>query len=106
MSVDELLRSHRAKRSPVAKPKETKQQREQRLKKQHAAKQELRQRLAVDDDAVLTFSEWCALSGFSVRVGRNVIKSDNGPVVTRLSDRRIGITRKNNREWQASRARS
>ena len=103
MSINEL--SHRAKRSPT-KPKETKKQREQRLKKQNAAKQALRQRLAVDDDAVLTFAEWCALNGFSVRVGRNVIKSGDGPIITGLSDRRIGITRKNNREWQASRARS
>ena len=70
MSIHDLSRS--AKRAPVK--TETKQQREARLKKQHAAKQELRHRLVEDDDAVLTFNEWCALAGFSPRVGRYVIK--------------------------------
>jgi hypothetical protein len=102
MTTLELLR--RARR-PAAKPTETKQQRARRLKKGRAKKLQLRQRLVEDDDAVLTFDEWCALNGFSPRVGRRILKSGNGPTVTRLSDRRIGISRKNNRLWQAQRAR-
>lgn len=60
---------------------------------------------AAADDAVLTFREWCALNGFSPRTGRRILSAPGAPVVTRLSPRRIGITRGNNRLWQASRAR-
>ena len=91
-------------RSP-AKPTETKQQREQRLKKGRAKKLQLRQRLVDDDDAVLTFNEWCALNGHSERQGRRIITSGNGPIVTQLSDRRIGISRKHHRDWLEKRAR-
>jgi hypothetical protein len=58
-----------------------------------------------DDDAVLTFREWCALNGFSPRTGRRILDAPGAPIVTRLSPRRIGITRGNNRAWQASKAR-
>lgn len=58
-----------------------------------------------DDDAVLTFHEWCSLCGFSERTGRRILASGDGPVVTQLSPKRIGISRGNNRRWQASRAR-
>lgn len=90
------------KRAPVK--TETKQAREARLKKARAKKHELRERLVEDDDAVLTVAEWCALSGFSPRVGRTVLNGDNGPVVTQLSARRLGITRKHHREWLEKRS--
>ena len=59
-----------------------------------------------DDDEVLTFAQWCTLNGIGKRTGVRILSSGNGPIVTKLSDRRIGITRKNNRAWQASRART
>jgi hypothetical protein len=99
----EQRRSRRAQRSHS---KETKRQREQRLKQAKAKRLRLRQRLAEDDDAVLTFKEWCALNAFSERQGRRILKGPNGPVVTMLSDKRIGVSRRNNRAWQQSRARS
>jgi hypothetical protein len=66
----------------------------------------LRERLATDDDAVLTFKEWCALNGFGERTGRRILAAPGGPVVTQLTDRRIGISRRNNRAWQESRSRT
>jgi len=57
------------------------------------------------DDEVLTFKEWCALNRLSPRTGRRVLKAAGGPIVTQLSPQRIGVTRGNNRLWQASRAR-
>jgi hypothetical protein len=57
------------------------------------------------DDQCLTFPEWCMLNGVSPRTGRRILKSPDGPVVTMLSAKRIGITVGNNRAWQASRAR-
>jgi hypothetical protein len=84
---------------------ETKRQREERLAKGRAERRQLRQRLVEDDDAVWTFREWCAVNGHSERQGRRILASNDGPVVTMLSDKRIGISRRNNRAWQASRAR-
>ena len=63
------------------------------------------QLLADDDDVILTFREWVALNGFSARTGRRILDAPGGPIVTRLSPRRIGITRANNRRWLESRSR-
>jgi hypothetical protein len=60
---------------------------------------------SIEGDRVLTFAEWCALNKIGQRTGRRIIRSGNGPVVTQLSERRIGITIANNRAWQASKAR-
>jgi hypothetical protein len=53
----------------------------------------------------MSFRDWCALNNFSVSTGRRILAGENGPVVTQLSPRRIGITIGANRTWQASRAR-
>jgi hypothetical protein len=53
---------------------------------------------------VLSFLEWCFLNNFSPATGRRILKSGRGPVVTRLSERRIGITVANNVNWQAARS--
>jgi hypothetical protein len=65
----------------------------------------LREQQSIEGDRVLTFAEWCALNKIGQRTGRRIIRSGNGPVVTQLSERRIGITIANNRAWQASKAR-
>jgi hypothetical protein len=57
------------------------------------------------DDRCLTFREWCQLNGIGERTGRRILKSGNGPVVTQLTEKRIGITVRANRAWQASRER-
>ena len=43
-------------------------------------------------DQVLTFLEWCRLNRISERTGRRILASDNGPAVTQLTPKRIGIT--------------
>ena len=58
-----------------------------------------------NDHRVLSFRDWCQINGISQATGRRIIAAGQGPVVTRLSVRRIGITIANNRVWQASRAR-
>ena len=65
-------RSRRARRS-LSKRIETKQQRAERLDKSRAERQRLRQSFVEDDDAVLTFKEWCALNGLSERQGRRTL---------------------------------
>jgi hypothetical protein len=72
--------------------------------RQRAQRQQLLQH-SLDDDKVLTFAEWCKLNKIGQRTGRRIIGSGNGPIVTQLSERRIGITVGNNRRWQAARAR-
>ncbi len=52
---------------------------------------------------VLTIADWCELNNFSLPTGRRIIKSGNGPVITQLSPRRIGITIGANADWQAHR---
>jgi hypothetical protein len=58
---------------------------------------------AESDDQVLTIRQWAALAGFSVRTARRELAGKDGPKVTRLSARRIGISRGNHRLWLASR---
>ena len=58
-----------------------------------------------NDYRVLSFRQWCELNGFSPSTGRRIINAGNGPIITQLSPRRIGITIRNNAAWQQSRAR-
>jgi hypothetical protein len=85
--------------------------------KQHKRKQKRRSALnaplpflsrkgELHDEQVLSFMQWCALNGFSPRTGRRLLASGNGPIVTQLSEKRIGITVGNNRRWQESRERA
>lgn len=71
----------------------------------HRNRQSARDR-ALDDDWVMPFSLWCEVNNFSEATGRRLRKAGKGPVFTQISDRRIGVTVKNNRIWQASRAKS
>jgi hypothetical protein len=57
------------------------------------------------DQQVLRFRDWCRLNGISERTGRRIIASTDGPVVTQLSAKLIGITIAHNRAWQQARAR-
>ena len=68
-------------------------------KNEHA----LTRQLTTDPDEVLTFQEWIELNKLSDRTGRRILKAPGGPTITYLSKRRIGITRRANREWQTSR---
>jgi hypothetical protein len=49
--------------------------------------------------------EWCPLNRFSEHTGRHIQVSGTGPVVTKLSRNRIGITVANNARCQKSRVR-
>jgi len=85
---------------------ETADQRKRRLAKKKHEREQVRQRLvAEDDDAVFSFDEWCALVSISRRQGRDLLASGDGPVVTQISPRRIGISRVAHREWLKRRAR-
>jgi hypothetical protein len=57
------------------------------------------------DDRVLTFAQWCALNSLGERTGRRILQSGSGPAVVQLSERRIGVTVRENRRWQQARER-
>jgi hypothetical protein len=61
---------------------------------------------ALDDDWMMSFSQWCQVNNFSLATGRRLRKAGKGPVFTQISDRRIGVTVRNNRIWQESRAKA
>jgi hypothetical protein len=67
--------------------------------------QNIRSDPAVDDDRVMTFLEWCRLNGISKATGLRLKARGEGPRFINLSERRIGVTRRENRRWQESRAR-
>jgi len=58
---------------------------------------------APDDDRVMSFREWCGVNGFSVATGRRLRKAGKAAAFTQLSDRRVGVTVRDNRAWQESR---
>ena len=60
--------------------------------------------LELNQFRVMSFAQWCALNGISPATGRRLLRSVRGPIVTQLSDRRIGITIGANIAWQAKRA--
>ena len=66
----------------------------------------LRMSPALEDDKILSFRQWCEINGLAERTGRRVLASGHGPVVTQLSAKRVGISVRNNRAWQASRERA
>jgi hypothetical protein len=56
-----------------------------------------------DDDVVDSFRDWCIACDISEDTGRRLIANGQGPAIVRLSTRRIGIRRKDNRLWLAAR---
>ena len=61
--------------------------------------------IGLNQHQIIKFVDWCRLNGISMATGRRILKSGKGPVITQLSDRRIGISVRANAEWQAARAR-
>jgi hypothetical protein len=98
--------------------REAKMSRSQRVARAHAKQQARKKKVRgrsvgvghnmgpLLDDRCLTFREWCRLNGIGERTGRRILNGPNPPAITQLSPRRIGITVRNNREWQAQRARA
>jgi hypothetical protein len=58
------------------------------------------------DDCVLTLEEWRVVNNFSPRTAQRILHGSNPPIITDLSAQRQGVTVRNNRAWQASRARA
>jgi hypothetical protein len=92
-------------RQPASKPKRKKRKRAPRGPggRPKGPPPPTRVQLVTDPDAVLSFKEFCLLINVSVRQGRRILAEPGGPVVTHLSTRLLGITRKNLQAWLESR---
>ena len=56
-----------------------------------------------DDHHVMNFSTWCKVSAIAPRTGRRILKSGEGPIITKLTDKMIGISLASHRAWLAKR---
>jgi hypothetical protein len=91
------------KAKPKAKPDKTEAERAKRAAKREADRALIAQ--VQNPNQVLTFQQWCLLNGFSIGTARRLIASGDGPIITQLSPRRIGVRLADHIRWQASRAR-
>lgn len=48
---------------------------------------------------VIPFLAWCERVGISPATGRRLIRRGQGPRITRLSDRRVGIRERDHLDW-------
>jgi len=60
--------------------------------------------LGLSDDRVLTLAEFSQIAGISLITLRRRIAAHDGPIITKLSERRIGIRVRHAREWLDARA--
>jgi hypothetical protein len=60
--------------------------------------------LGLFDDHVLTLAEFAKIAGISLVTLRRRIAAHDGPIVTKLSERRLGIRVRHAREWLDARA--
>jgi hypothetical protein len=58
----------------------------------------------LSDDRVLTLAEFAKIAGISLVTLRRRIAAHDGPIVTKLSERRLGIRVRHAREWLDARA--
>jgi hypothetical protein len=93
--------------------REAERQRRQNEEQQRRLREAERRRLqteerdrALDDQRVMTKRQCAEINSISVWTLDRLIKAGKGPVITQISDRRIGVTIGNNRKWQASRERA
>ena len=85
--------------------KKAKQRRRTKRRTRKIERQSARRALN-SPDQILNFKRWCQVNDVSPRTGFRILASDDGPTVTQLAARRIGITIAANAAWQASRARA
>jgi hypothetical protein len=60
----------------------------------------------LDDLCVTPFPEWCEAKGFSYSTGRRLLQSGQGPKITKLTARLLGVQRRHDREWLDRRTKS
>ncbi|MCK1706127.1 transcriptional regulator [Bradyrhizobium sp. 146] len=54
-------------------------------------------------DYVHRWEDWCAMTGMSRTTGWREVKAGRGPVITKLTARRIGVRHRHHLAWLAAR---
>jgi predicted DNA-binding transcriptional regulator AlpA len=54
---------------------------------------------SLTDDRIMSFDEFCKLAGISIATLRRLVKAPQGPSVTRMSLRRVGIRVRDAKRW-------
>jgi hypothetical protein len=57
------------------------------------------------DDEIRPFPAWCDAADISPATGRRLKAAGEGPIITHLSARRIGVQGRHHRQWLDQRAR-
>jgi hypothetical protein len=65
-----------------------------------------RRRYEQEDLRVIPWRVWCRDKGISVDTGRRLRESGKAPRVIQISERRIGVTVADDREWTLERVRN
>jgi predicted DNA-binding transcriptional regulator AlpA len=61
--------------------------------------------IGIEGDRVLTLKEFAEIARISVMTLRRLVKRQQGPPITKLSERRIGVIARYGREWLEGRTR-
>jgi predicted DNA-binding transcriptional regulator AlpA len=54
-------------------------------------------------DKVHRWPDWCALVGIHPATGWRLVKAGKGPIITKLTAKRIGVRHRNHLAWLAAR---
>jgi hypothetical protein len=73
-----------------------------RVRKRAQLSPDLALRLTIDE-AVLSFDEFSVVNNLPPRTTFRVLHSHDGPIITRLSEKRRGVKVRHLKEWQQSR---
>jgi hypothetical protein len=92
-------------KSKLRKPKQPKRKKKPKKRQSIGIEHNLGPSLNGLDDRCMTFHEWCLVNSLSLRSGRRILQGQDPPQTIQLTTRRIGITVRANREWQARRSR-
>lgn len=60
--------------------------------------------LGAADDQVMPLRQFAALAGISIATLRRRIAAGDGPIITRLSQRRLGVRLRHGRQWLDARS--
>jgi hypothetical protein len=60
----------------------------------------------LDPDRVIPFLAWCKRIGVSAATARRLVRRGQGPRITKLSDRRVGVRERDHVAWLDARGES
>lgn len=56
-----------------------------------------------DGDRIISVKQWCEAAGFCLSTGKSILQRKQGPTLTRISERRVGIRVRDYQAWADAR---